>query len=136
MASPARRTLDPKLDVVFKILFAHPDSTEALRSLLSAVLKPSSPIEEVEVLNPEVDKEDVLEKGVVLDLRVRMADRSLVDGEMQAQRRSGSRKRILREHPCKFEPPGRAVILRQIVSRANPSVSAEIREVNERREMA
>ena len=40
------------------------------------------------------------------------------------------------EHPYNNEPPGRAVILRQIVSRANPCVSAEIREVSERREMA
>ena len=33
------------------------------------------------------------------------------------------------ERPYKFEPPGRAVTLRQILSRANPIVSAEIREV-------
>ena len=41
-----------------------------------------------------------------------------------------------REHPYKYEPPGRAVILRQIASRANPSVSAEIRELSKQREMA
>ena len=35
-----------------------------------------------------------------------------------------------------IEPPGRAVILRQLPARASPNVSAEIREVSERREVA
>ena len=40
MAQPERRTLDPKLDVVFKILFASPEAKGSLISLLTAVLRP------------------------------------------------------------------------------------------------
>jgi predicted transposase/invertase (TIGR01784 family) len=95
MAQPRRRTLDPKLDVVFKLLFAHPRNKKSLIALLTAVLRPKAPIADVEVLNPEVRKEDVTDKGIVLDLRVRLADGSFADVEMQAVRREGSRKRFL-----------------------------------------
>lgn len=47
MAQPEHRTLDPKLDVVFKILFASPETKGSLISLLTAVLRPASPIEDV-----------------------------------------------------------------------------------------
>ena len=90
-----RRTLDPKLDVVFKILFAHPGSRGCLTSVLTAVLRPVSPIVEVEVLNPEIPGQEAFEKGVVLDLRVRLAGGSQVDVEMQSDRQPGSRKRML-----------------------------------------
>jgi hypothetical protein len=44
-----RDTLDPKLDIVFKMLFGHPDNRDLLISLLSAVLRPTSPIRAVRV---------------------------------------------------------------------------------------
>jgi predicted transposase/invertase (TIGR01784 family) len=78
-----RTTLDPKLDVVFKLLFADERNKPLLLSLLAAFLDPSSPIEDVTVLNPETPKETVLTKGAVLDLRARMKDGRLVDIEMQ-----------------------------------------------------
>ena len=95
MAPPERRTLDPKLDVVFKLLFANPEAKGSLISLLTAVLNPASPIEDVEVLNPEVVKKEALEKGIVLDIRVRLVGGIQVDVEMQSERRFGSRKRPL-----------------------------------------
>ena len=95
MTKPARRTLDPKLDVVFKLLFAHPASKSPLISLLTAVLQPAVEIVDVEVLNPDMPRQDAADKGIVLDLRVRLADGRLIDVEMQSQWRSGSRKRFL-----------------------------------------
>ena len=95
MTKPARRTLDPKLDVVFKLLFAHPASKSSLISLLTAVLQPAAEIVDVEVLNPDMPRQDAADKGIVLDLRVRLADGRLIDVEMQSQWRSGSRKRFL-----------------------------------------
>ena len=95
MTKPARRTLDPKLDVVFKLLFAHPASKSPLISLLTAVLRPAVEIVDVEVLNPDMPRQDAADKGIVLDLRVRLADGRLIDVEMQSQWRSGSRKRFL-----------------------------------------
>jgi predicted transposase/invertase (TIGR01784 family) len=89
------KRLDPKLDVVFKILFAAPENRELLISLLTAVLRPSSPIVSVEVLNPQMPKELVTDKGAVLDLHVKLADGREVDVEMQAGQRPGLRSRAL-----------------------------------------
>ncbi len=90
-----RRSLDPKLDVVFKLLFGNPENKDVLIALLTAVLRPEVPIEDVEVLNPEIPKELVADKGIVLDLLVRLADGTLIDVEMQVDRRPGFRARLL-----------------------------------------
>ncbi len=89
------KLLDPTLDVVFKLLFAHERNRNLLISLLTAVLAPSTPIVEVEVLNPEVDKETIRDKGIVLDVRVRLQDGRLFNVEMQSQRHPGLRSRAL-----------------------------------------
>jgi len=90
-----RTTLDPTLDIVFKLLFALRANREALVSLLTAVLRPPVPIAEVHVLNPEINREQVDDKGIVLDLLVVLADGTRIDVEMQADRRSGFRHRVL-----------------------------------------
>jgi predicted transposase/invertase (TIGR01784 family) len=87
--------LDPKLDVVFKLLFGSEKNRDVLISLLTAVLKPHPPIGLVEVLNSEIPKEAVLDKGIALDLRIRLLDGSQIDVEMQSDRRPGFRKRAL-----------------------------------------
>ncbi len=89
------KSLDPMLDVVFKLLFSRPNSEELLISLLTAVLRPPSPIESVVILNPELEKETVRDRGVVLDLRVKLHDGSQINVEMQAQKRPGMRLRML-----------------------------------------
>jgi len=48
-----RRTLDPKLDIVFWMLFGAEQNRALLISLLNAVLRPAVPIESVEVLHEE-----------------------------------------------------------------------------------
>ena len=53
-----RRTLDPKLDVVFKLLFSDERNKGLLISLVSAVLKPAAPISDIEILNPETPAGD------------------------------------------------------------------------------
>jgi len=91
----ARRTLDPKLDVVFKMLFAAEKNRDLLISLLTAVLAPASAITSVDVLNPEIDREHWDTKGAILDIRVRFADGQQVDVEMQATPHGGLRRRVL-----------------------------------------
>jgi predicted transposase/invertase (TIGR01784 family) len=88
-------TLDPKNDLVFHQLFAHPRSKRCLIDLLTAVLRPRAPITDVTVLNPKIPLEQITNKGIVLDILVRLADGSLVDVEMQVQRRPGFPKRII-----------------------------------------
>jgi predicted transposase/invertase (TIGR01784 family) len=89
------KLLSPTLDVVFKMLFADPRNHELLLSLLGAVLRPPSPIADATVLNAEVPKDAVGDKGLVLDVAVDLADGSRVDVEMQADVRPGLRRRAL-----------------------------------------
>ena len=79
-----RTTLDPKVDVVFKLLFAKPSNKRLLIALLTAILQPDSPIVDVEVLNPEVTKESVEAKGTVLDLLAKLFGGGQVNLEIQA----------------------------------------------------
>lgn len=75
------RLLDPKLDIVFKLLFLR--NPDLLRSQLEAVL--GRRVRDFEVLNPEVPGEFPADKVIVLDLRVRMDSGERVDVEMQAR---------------------------------------------------
>jgi len=88
-----RRTLDPKLDVVFKILFSR--NEDLLISLLTAVLQPAVPIASVTIVNYALPKSAVQDKGGTLDVLVRLEDGRLVDVEMQCRSQKGLRKRAL-----------------------------------------
>lgn len=90
-----RRYLDPTNDIVFKILFATPARARLLISLLTAVLKPVSPIREARVINPEIPRELPRDRSVVLDIRVSLDDGRQVDVEMQIQVRKGATERFL-----------------------------------------
>jgi predicted transposase/invertase (TIGR01784 family) len=90
-----RRLLDPKLDVVFKLLFADERNQRALISLLTAVLEPKQPITEVVVLNPEIRKEAVVSKATILDVRARISGGTQANIEMQTAGHRGFRKRAL-----------------------------------------
>jgi hypothetical protein len=87
--------LDPKLDVVFKLLFADARNKHLLCSLLTAVLEPSEPITDVEVLNPEVTRHSVQAKGAVLDVRALLPDRTRINVEMQLYGHRGIPQRQL-----------------------------------------
>lgn len=95
MAQPARTLLDPKLDVIFSLLFGAESYRPLLVSLLNAVLSPATPIEDVTLLPERPERLEVADKGVVLDLRVRLASGEQIDVEMQSQRRPAGRKRAL-----------------------------------------
>lgn len=85
--------LDPKLDVVFKMLFADEANRALLESLLTAVLRPSSPITRLSVLNPDLPKDLTTDRGVRLDVLVELSEGRVVDVEMEcdSRRAHGSR---------------------------------------------
>lgn len=87
--------LDPKLDVVFKMLFADERNRRLLESLLTAVLEPPEAIASVEILNPELPREEVVQKGAILDLRARLMDGTQIQVEMQSLGHPGLRQRAL-----------------------------------------
>jgi predicted transposase/invertase (TIGR01784 family) len=88
-------TLDPTLDIVFKLLFGGPKSQGILISLLTAVLQPTSPITQVTILNPEVSKHNVGDKGIELDLLVHLEDGTQANIEMQARSKTAFRNRAM-----------------------------------------
>jgi predicted transposase/invertase (TIGR01784 family) len=90
-----RSTLDPTLDVVFKLLFASPSNRAGLISLLTAVLKPPKRIARVELRDPELSVRLPSDKRGRLDLLVVLEDGTQIDVEMQAFKRTGFRKRAV-----------------------------------------
>jgi len=82
-------------DLIFKIVLADPSRQSLLISLITAVLEPPVPIANVKVLNPDIPKFDVLDKGVVLDVLVELEDGRRVDIEMQVARHPAFRERLL-----------------------------------------
>jgi predicted transposase/invertase (TIGR01784 family) len=89
------KLLDPTLDVIFKSLFANANNRDILVALLTDVLKPKVPIGTVEVLNPEIPKDLPADKGIVLDIHVRLTDGRYIDVEMQSEIHKGLAKRFL-----------------------------------------
>lgn len=73
----------PTNDGVFKLLFAAEDNRPGLIGLLTAVLQPPQPITDAKVLNPEIPKENITDKGTTLDILVELADGSRINVEMQ-----------------------------------------------------
>lgn len=91
----AMRLLDPKIDIVFKLLFAAPRHESLLIAFLTDVLQPTTAITRAKVLNPEIPKDFTSEKAVLLDVRVELSDGRFVDVEMQARRQPALRDRLL-----------------------------------------
>jgi predicted transposase/invertase (TIGR01784 family) len=90
-----RTTLDPKLDIVFWMLFGEERNRALLISLINAVLKLSVPIDTVDVLHSEPERSTVGDKAIALDVRVRLVGGEQIDIEMQSQRHPGLAERIL-----------------------------------------
>lgn len=89
------RLLKPKIDVVFKLLFAAPRHEPLLIASLTAVLQPATAITSAIVLNPEIPKDFTSEKAIILDVRVQLSDGRRIDVEMQARRKPAFRERVL-----------------------------------------
>jgi predicted transposase/invertase (TIGR01784 family) len=85
----------PPLDAVFKLLFSHPENRGLLISLLTAVLRPPTPIADVTVLDRELPKQIADDKGAWLDVAVRLEDGRQVDVEMQSYFKRDLRQRAL-----------------------------------------
>jgi predicted transposase/invertase (TIGR01784 family) len=87
--------LRPTLDIVFKLLLGHPDAVEALIDLLNLVLCSEEPITFVSILNPQIPKRNITDKGVILDILAETSDKRLINIEMQMIVHKGLAKRAL-----------------------------------------
>lgn len=90
-----RRTLDPRVDLVFNLLFGAEHNRRLLIALLNDVLQPTTPIESVEVLPAGPEAGTVEDKLIFLDLRVRLQSGEQIDVEMQTRRHMALRPRVL-----------------------------------------
>ena len=75
--------LDPKNDAVFKMLFAKKGNEDILMDLISAIIRPSHPIKNLTLLNPEIPKDHLDDKGIMLDIAIELEGGELINIEMQ-----------------------------------------------------
>ena len=87
--------LKPTTDLVFKLLLLRDKELVLLRSMLECVLEPPSPIKDIEILNPEIEKDYPADKTIALDVRAQLKDLTRIDIEMQAEVRARSASRFL-----------------------------------------
>jgi len=87
--------LKPTTDLVFKLLLVRDRELVLLRSMLECVLQPTSPITDIEILNPEIEKDYPADKSIALDVRAKLKDLTRIDIEMQAEVRARTASRFL-----------------------------------------
>ncbi len=87
--------LNPRLDVVFKLLFADERNRDLLVSLLNAILRPKQPICQVEVVNPEIHKDGADDRGLTLDVLAVHEGGIRTNVEMQSVDRGTTENRAL-----------------------------------------
>ncbi len=97
MQTGASRTyLKPKIDLVFKALFAREESKGILHSMLSSMLDLDIPSpEDIVLVNNESIEMNVEDKSSRFDVRVRTSDGVHVDIEIQMQNKQNMIKRSL-----------------------------------------
>ncbi len=77
--------MKPSIDFVFKKLFGSEESKESLISLLNAIIKSDSPIQNVEILNNDLDKEHNADKFSRLDIKAKTDKGELINIEIQVK---------------------------------------------------
>ncbi len=84
-------------DIVFKIVFGSEKGLPVLRALLNALLELSGEnrIAELKILNPQLDRERLLQKGVVLDVSARDGQRRQYNIEVQVSQQPAYTERAL-----------------------------------------
>lgn len=92
--------IDPKNDYVFRLAFGDPANSDLLIHLLNAILELSSPIVEVEILNPFVEQEFETDKLAILDIKARDSDGRLLNVEMQKSVTTALRERLVYYAAC------------------------------------
>ena len=77
--------MKPSIDFVFKKLFGAEESKESLISLLNAIIKSDSPIQDVEILNNDLNKEHNEGKFSRLDIKAKTDKGELINIEIQVK---------------------------------------------------
>ncbi|MEK5030747.1 Rpn family recombination-promoting nuclease/putative transposase [Paenibacillus sp. FSL R7-0302] len=89
--------LDPRVDFVFKRIFASEGNKDVLLAFLNQIFLDAGdlPLEEVVLLNPYTDKDDPLDKQSIFDIWAKSVDGKLINIEMQLFNKYDIEKRTL-----------------------------------------
>ena len=85
--------LSPKIDFVFKRIFGNEKHPKILISFLNSVMTNSDPIESVEILNTDIEKEHIDDKFSRLDIKARTNKGeivNLIDNAIKYSRTNGN----------------------------------------------
>ena len=80
-----RTLLNPQIDFVFKKIFGSEKNKPILINFLNAVIKPLSPIKEVEIKNNDIDKEYIESKFSRLDIKATTNNKEHINIEIQVK---------------------------------------------------
>ncbi|MBM7835564.1 Rpn family recombination-promoting nuclease/putative transposase [Clostridium sardiniense] len=80
-----RTLLNPQIDFIFKKIFGTEKNKPILIDFLNAVIKPISPIKEVEIKNNDIDKEFIEDKFSRLDIKAITNNKEHINIEIQVK---------------------------------------------------
>lgn len=89
--------LDPRVDFVFKRIFASENNKDVLLAFLNHIFMDAgdAPLDEVILLNPYTDKDDPLDKLSIFDIWAKTVEGKLINIEMQLFNKYDMEKRTL-----------------------------------------
>ena len=73
----------PQNDAVFKMIFTDPKHERVLIHFLNCAIESKDPIKKIKILNSELTKKHVSQKGSRLDIRAETSNGDVIDVEMQ-----------------------------------------------------
>ncbi len=77
-----RTLLNPQIDFVFKKIFGTEKNKPILINFLNAVIKPTTPIKDVEIKNNDIDK-DFIDKFSRLDVKATTSNKEHINIEIR-----------------------------------------------------
>lgn len=80
-----RTLLNPQIDFVFKKIFGTEKNKPILINFLNAVIKPTTPIKDVEIKNNDIDKDFLEDKFSRLDVKATTSNKEHINIEIQVK---------------------------------------------------
>lgn len=80
-----RTLLNPQIDFVFKKIFGTEKNKPILINFLNAVIKPITPIKDVEIKNKDIDKDFIEDKFSRLDVKATTSNKEHINIEIQVK---------------------------------------------------
>ena len=80
-----RTLLNPQIDFVFKKIFGTEKNKPILINFLNAVIKPTTPIKDVEMKNNDIDKDFIEDKFSRLDVKATTSNKEHINIEIQVK---------------------------------------------------